>query len=359
MLTVYKRIRIFKLMTIFLFLGIIFSCGKKGPPVPPKMIVPKAIKDLAVRCREGKVVASWSVPAKNTDNSKLIDLKGFRILRSERGVSERECSHCGKKFLLLADIDREFPRGAQIEQGKVTFVDNNLSYQMDYAYKVVSYNAADRYSDSSNPANITWDAPPFPPPRIQGKAKDNLVVLLWENSEYLVDGSSLNDLAGYNVYRRERNKDHFELISKKIVRDLSYNDIKAANEHQYLYAIRAVRKVGETLIESKNSREIIVVPFDSAPPAPPLGLIAIPGENGIFLKWKENPESDLAGYNVYRREEGSYRKKINAKVLNDISYLDILVGKEKTYFYVVTAVDNSPRKNESEPSQAVELIYLP
>lgn len=88
---------------------------------------------------------------------------------------------------------------------------------------------------------------------------------------------------------------------------------------------------------------------DTTPPAAPTNLAATGGEGVVDLTWDDNTESDLAGYNVYRSTtSGSGYSQINGSLVTSSSYSDSNVTGGTTYFYVVTAVDNS--SNESANS---------
>jgi fibronectin type 3 domain-containing protein len=111
----------------------------------------------------------------------------------------------------------------------------------------------------------------------------------------------------------------------------------------------------ERLIEGGDSPEIKVFADDVFPPAVPSGLQAVfsgPGQAAfIDLIWAPVPDVDLDGYNVYRREEGSAARKINAAAVKSPAYRDADVVSGKRYFYSVSAVD--VRGNESARSEEV------
>ncbi|MBN1766119.1 MAG: carbohydrate binding domain-containing protein [Sedimentisphaerales bacterium] len=85
---------------------------------------------------------------------------------------------------------------------------------------------------------------------------------------------------------------------------------------------------------------------DTTPPANPTGLTATAGEVDVSLDWNNNSEPDLDGYNVYRSTtSGSGYIQLNGPLLSSSDYIDTNVLNGVTYYYVVTAVDNST--NES------------
>jgi fibronectin type 3 domain-containing protein len=75
----------------------------------------------------------------------------------------------------------------------------------------------------------------------------------------------------------------------------------------------------------------------------------------IDLTWAPNTDADLAGYNVYRREEGGQPVKINTELVKTPAFRDTNVQSDQTYFYSVSAVDlrgNESRRSE-ETSESV------
>ena len=76
--------------------------------------------------------------------------------------------------------------------------------------------------------------------------------------------------------------------------------------------------------------------------------MAIPRRNGIELNWTRNEEPDLLGYIVYRRRPGETEyKRLTETPLKGTLYLDGDVESGEDYEYVITAIDNSVRRNES------------
>jgi fibronectin type 3 domain-containing protein len=73
----------------------------------------------------------------------------------------------------------------------------------------------------------------------------------------------------------------------------------------------------------------------------------------VELVWTANTEKDLAGYYVYRREDGEQPRRLNKELLRTPILRDASVQPSHTYFYRVTAVDLSG--NESQPSEEVEV----
>ncbi len=91
-----------------------------------------------------------------------------------------------------------------------------------------------------------------------------------------------------------------------------------------------------------NTGQTFVGSADITPPAEPTGLTATAGDGTVDLDWANNGESDLAGYTVYRStvSGGSYTA-LNGSLLTGSTYTDNAVSNGTTYYYVVTASDDS------------------
>jgi len=99
---------------------------------------------------------------------------------------------------------------------------------------------------------------------------------------------------------------------------------------------------------------------DKTPPSPPQGLyVYFAGDGMVILIWQNNREPDLSFYKVYRGTD-SIRFHLVGKSTENI-FTDKELDYDTTYFYYITAVDNSG--NESEPSSIVSAkpvnIYPP
>ncbi|HKL21693.1 MAG TPA: hypothetical protein VJ904_07805, partial [Tichowtungia sp.] len=93
---------------------------------------------------------------------------------------------------------------------------------------------------------------------------------------------------------------------------------------------------------------------DTTPPAQLIELSAVADQSLVDLDWYNSWETDVTGYNVYRRtESGSYGGPLVTN-LTSSDYTDTQVTNGITYTYVVTAIDSSG--NESDPSAEVSAL---
>jgi fibronectin type 3 domain-containing protein len=109
-------------------------------------------------------------------------------------------------------------------------------------------------------------------------------------------------------------------------------------------------------LRGELSAPATLVLSDRFSPAIPTGLAAVPGAQGetptIDLSWQPNTETDLAGYNVYRREGASNPfVRITATPVAGPGFSDATAILGHTYTYRVTAIDSTG--NESQASNEV------
>ena len=334
------------------------SCGKKGDPTAPVAAVPEEIKDLTAHPQERAIILIWSIPKENADGSQLLDLKGFKILRNEIDI-KKGCLSCPKRFSLLYDIDYKNYMMNKPQAEKIEYSDKDLHFKNIYTYRIVSYNTSNQLSPRSNAQEVFWDIPSLPPNNLQAELKEKSVILTWEEPGALEDGSSLKGLVGYNLYRRFPNETYsIDPVSSELITTLACRDKGIQMDKDYLYTLRAVRKVRETLIESGACKEVTINTTDRTPPDAPTGLFVLPVKTGIMLKWEENEESDLNGYNIYRKSGGKADfKKLNETPFSQSSYFDKSVKANEHYTYAVTAIDDFKPINESERSKEVDIQY--
>jgi hypothetical protein len=105
-------------------------------------------------------------------------------------------------------------------------------------------------------------------------------------------------------------------------------------------------------VEGDDTPIVKVFAEDVFPPGVPSGLQAVFSGVGqkpfVDLLWSPSTDSDLAGYNIYRHEEGGQASKLNPEPIKAPAYKDESVQPGKQYFYAVSAVD--VRANESQRS---------
>jgi subtilisin family serine protease len=174
--------------------------------------------------------------------------------------------------------------------------------------------------------------PPADPTGLGATGGNGSVSLNWNNN-----GES--DLAGYRVYRSTSSGGGYSAISG-LITNSNMTDNGVSNGTTYYYVVTAEDNSGN---ESGNSGQASATPSggDTTPPANPTGLGATAGDGSVSLDWNNNGESDLAGYRVYRSTSSGGGYSDISGLISGSAMTDNGVSNGTTYYYVVTAEDNS------------------
>lgn len=340
---------------LFLIETIVPACGIKGDPVPPSLVVPRAIQDLTVISRPEAVFLIWSIPQRNIDSSPLRNLKGFHVYRLQETFSSPSVVPDPGRMEKIASVDYEYPSNARIQGRRVIFSDPDISPGNRYYYLVHSFTLRGYSSPPSNFARTDRADHPGPPLRVQGTAGDRLISLSWSPPEIPDSTRESSLIVGYNIFRSENKEDFpFFPLHPEPITATRYTDLGLENNREYYYRVSSISSFRGSLIEGIPSSILSLVPQDITPPLPPQGLSAVPTASGIELRWESNSDPDLLGYLVYRgKGSSSDSQLLTPEPIMQNRYRDPSALPGIPYRYQVSAVDSSPARNESEPSEPV------
>jgi len=214
--------------------------------------VAERIASLNAQVTQAAIEVSWPIPSFTTAGGTNETISGYHIYRGELDPtaaipSANDLSQAKWKSppTLLAPAQSNSYRDMLFEFGKT------------YAYQVRSVIIADGNpveSDDSVPAIVT-PRDTFPP-----AAPQNLVAaeIPGANNTVAVDLSwSINletELAGYHVYRTEKQGDRGELVQTDLLLSPAYRDAAVQAGHKYWYSVTAVDRAGN---ESAPSEQIL------------------------------------------------------------------------------------------------------
>lgn len=341
--------------------------------------MPKAVGDLAARQQGDGVALAFTLPTRSTLEEALAEPPAVEIYRAFRAASSQ-----GK---LTTRLVYTIP-GALVEtytaDGQLRFLDplrpeDVATHAGEQAVYMVRTRAAKRKASAdSNIAAVRV----FPTAEgigdLHATVTESSIELAWSRPQRTSAGGAFTALAGYRVYRAEVEAGAEAAAAQdpskaKLKAPLgllgpapaaAFRDTQFEFGRTYLYTVRSVAQYDQDSVESADSNAVVLTPRDTFPPAPPQGLVVllVPATPDVpvhlELSWDISPETDLAGYNVYRSEQADERgERVNRDLLLAPSYRDMSVVTGRRYTFRVTAVDRAG--NESQPGAPVSAEVTP
>lgn len=342
------------------------ACGVKTPPYPAREVLPAAPAQLGQTLTEdGYLILSVRPPEKNMAGRPLKALGGFRVEMAEDALTPHYCEGCPRRFREVARIPAgPAPPGLNVPPGPFEFR-RRLERGRLYTFRVYSVSPRDQNHPEALKQTLVWSLDPPPPVAgFSGRLEDRAVRLAWQAPVYRDGQGHIRHLQEdtaparvlVEVERRLGPDAAWRILPQPSQDDyyLALTDYNVAYGDEPGYRARWLLKMGETRIPGPYSPEYRVKVIDFTPPAPPARLYAAAGARGVRLNWDDSPDPDLAGYRVYRRLEGQENfSPVGPALIPENAFLDLEASPEKTVYYQVTAIDNSPRANESAPSPPV------
>jgi hypothetical protein len=336
------------------------ACGRKGPPVAPELRVPQPVADLRGVVREGGIELAWSIPRRRVDNTRLIDPMTARVFRTDDtgGDGPRSALLVGGRVAGYTEVGSvslgDAPSPA-VQNGRVVFPDRRELVQgRRYTYVVLTSDSRGRTSPPSPRLTLVFAAPPEPPADLSAEPGERQVSLRWRAPARLTDGRPSAGPLLYEVLRAPTPEAPLTLIARTGPDVTTLLDGGLENERTYHYAVRAVRREGETPIEGAATARIAATPTDVTPPAPPTDLVAIPSQSAVRLSWTPGTAPDLSGHVVYRADGPGPFVRVGSVRAPGSTFTDRDLAPG-TYRYAVSAQDTSVRANESARSNEVSV----
>lgn len=333
------------------------ACGKKGPPLPPLVLLPKPPADISVVRRPGQVDVRFRVPTGNTDGSAPADLAHIEVyaLTAPSAVSADTVVREGKRVASLVvnapkDPDAPepktpAPKGPGLEQNDLTTFTETLpaGASTEYrSYAVVGVNTRGRRGALSPQLAVPLVAAPAAPAAPRVSYDEKAVTVAWDPVS--TEGQAL----AYTVYRTGPAA---AALTPTPIADASFADAGVAWGEERCFEVRAVHVIDTVRVESAPSPQACVTPRDTFAPAPPEGLVGVGSEGAISLIWTASREADLAGYLVLRAvAPATDMVAVTPAPIADTNFRDTVPGGSRAT-YAVVAVDKAG--NRSAPSAAV------
>jgi hypothetical protein len=344
------------------------GCAAPSPPMPPSLNLPKPVSDLRAVRKGSKVFLAWTIPTRNTDETRTRHLGVTRVCRSLEAM--HDCSNAVGEVPPPTATPKVKNTAAAVHALEASFVDElpvelmlkNPMQQINYAVSVLN---RDKHAAAlSNVVQIPAAPTVAPPTDLHARNTADGVLLTWTPTAGLPAIPGFKSI--YRVFRRPEGTTQSSPIGNAEAGTSpgQFLDRNFEWEKPYQYTVSAVTILSQPgkpdqQVEGEDASWIDVTPHDTFPPAVPSGLEAVQSGSGqkpfIDLIWAPVGDADLAGYNVYRRENGGEPQKLNDEPVKTPAYRDATVEPTKSYSYSVSAIDL--RGNESaKGTEATESI---
>ena len=344
------------------------GCGAPGIPEPPSLELARPVRDLKAVRKGNEVRLTWSVPTQTTDHQTFRHVGQTQICRGSGSSlpgcgtpiaelkTENPPSSATKSRFHRSSPGQAVPQASYIDQLPVSLELQSPTSDLVYAVSVL--NSYGKNAGLSNQVQVP-SAPVLPPPAdLSANLSAKGVRLTWASVAPVQQIPSLK--YEYRIYRRDIQTQRDSTAGEiPVVQDANpeWLDTSFEWEKSYDYRLTIVTLVetgtGIEQVEGEDTPSLRVVAHDVFPPAIPTGVQAVfsgPGQKlFIDVVWASSPDSDLAGYNVYRHQEGTEPVRVNTAALKSPAFRDFDVVSGHKYFYSVSAVDI--RGNESSRSE--------
>jgi hypothetical protein len=377
--TVPRKARLLATLYFPLSIFLVVSCASPGEPVERKPPTPTTITDLSAAQMGNDVTLTFTLPRDSVEKRQLQQPPTIQLYRDFQAppAAGSSTAAAAKPTLLLtippAMVDR------YSVQGRVQFVDSLVKDDFAPAdgreanYSIRTFVSPKKISANSNVASLIVFPPPDPIADLKAEVTASGVSLSWTPPQKTILGTTPR-IAFYRVYRSESGFDAtastgasapsaaenpkpkvpFAHIAEPVAP--SYTDTQAELGKTYIYMVRTISQFPATPLESLDSNFATVTPKDIFPPTAPRNLVVVfvPRATGapahLEISWAINPETDVAGYNIYRAEaQGHFGTRLNSDLLLTPAFRDMTVVPGREYSYTATAVDRSG--NESPASE--------
>jgi hypothetical protein len=336
------------------------ACAKISEPLPPQLLVPKPATDLKVAQYADKTLLSVSMPGENTDGSRVLTLGEVEIFRL---AGDRANPGPLPQDAFLAQAERiqtirAGDLGRYLTSGVLNFWDAGISepdkfYGEGFLYAIRFINQKNQTAGFSNQVFAAPVPIPIAPETFSRTLSRDGIQITWAAPGKNMDGSMPARIAGYNVFRSENPKDFppFPLNPEPLAKP-EFVDRSFEFDKSYYYRITVVGSLANPRAESLPSAPFKVVTLDTFPPGMPKNLSFVVEKGVVTLLWGPPDDTDIAGYRIYRMEEGSTeRLLLQEDLVTALSFRDDKARAGKKYQYGIAAVDT--HKNEGLAAIAI------
>jgi hypothetical protein len=380
--TVPPKARLLAILYFPLSIFLVVSCASPGEPVERKPPTPTTITDLSATQIGNDVTLAFTLPRDSVEKRQLQQsptIQVYRDFEAPPAAGSSTAAAAPAKPTLLLTIPSAMVDRYSV-QGRVQFVDPLVKEDFvpadgrEAVYTVRTFVSPKKISANSNVASLIIFPAPDPIANLKAEITPSGVALSWIPPQTTIIGTAPR-VAFYRVYRAESGADATpatgaspaaaaENLKPKVpfarIAEPAtpfYTDTQTELGKTYIYTVRTISQFPGVQLESLDSNLATVTPKDIFPPSAPQNLVIVfvPAATGapalLEISWAINPETDIAGYNIYRAEaQGHPGTRLNSDLLLTPAFRDMNVVPGREYSYTVTAVDRSGNESPASAS---------
>jgi len=338
---------------LIVFLLMMVSCGKEGPPLPPEIRIAERTTDLSA-FQEGDVaVLKWSYPSLTTAGDSLNEIEAIEIWRATlpKGQEPPPPITAQDRALQrqLLEAQGEIVRRLEPAEIEAATRGSSLQYRDDLErwrqevvgdpddmvvwYGVRTICCRKRESDLSNVARLLPTTPPAPPTGLRLEAGAQGIDIRWE----AIPGTPV-------LVERSPEGAVWKTVTEKPVTGGEWRDEEADQGRAWSYRLRSVTPVeGGGRVVGNPSEPARIEHPDTYPPSAPTEVVCLPEGAEVRVRWRLVPGA--ASYQVARRL-GDEPAQVLATGLTSVEYIDTdpPLGEVE---YLVGASDAAGNMSES------------
>jgi len=375
-LSAFRLILSFSLLGSFIWL---VSCAAPGEPIERKPQVPAAITDLAARQQGNDVILTFTLPKDTVEHRPLKKTPAIEIYRGFDPAATAPTAAHEPLFLVLTIPPALVTNYSEKDHVRIVnpLDSKDLAPHVGWtaSYTVRTRASVKKESADSNHASVRVYPAPDPIPDVHAEVAHSGILLTWTPPQRTSVGSAPS-IAAYHIYRAEAlpvlqastppaasgtlsgvPKWKAPLARMGESPEPNFQDKQIEFGKTYVYSVRSLVQYSEIAVESADSNLVIATPRAIFPPEAPqnLTVVLVPaqGENSAYLdlSWAISPETDIAGYNVYRTEQdGVPGKRLNSELLLTPAFRDKNAVPGRQYVYTATAVDRAGNESPASAS---------
>ncbi len=330
---------------------LVVACGKKGPPLPPAPRGPLSATAIEARQHGDRVEVSFAVPEARAPGpaAAIARAELVRVTYAPGGAPAPDPDvfrRRGEIVATRASVGIEARTVVQLVDPPPQGSDTTPGTTLRYAVRL--YDQRGRMSGLAAAPDLVLAAVPPAPTGVRGEPTSDGVRLSWDAAPD----------TRYNVYRANEGAEvPLRPLHDRPLSVGEYLDATAPSGARLVYTLRAVVGEPPPYVESADATPLAIEVVDRFAPAAPRGLVAVQEGLAVRLFWDPGAERDLDGYRVYRRDaRDAPWTRIGPDPIDRPLFLDETVSPGQTVGYRVTAVDRATPANESDPSEAAEIV---